>query len=1439
MTMKHALLGAVALAAAASSPVAVSAPDVTFCQLYGLRMADGSNRVGDVVGLTLGTTSWNVGDQDLEWFPIPDERHPYIAMNLYRATDNGQYTTFEQVGQSWCKHGFFALASFQCDQGGLPNCVHEPGHSAGDWLGIGCTDTYDPGLNDNQSGLGPRFEINPWTGDWDYTTSVMNVGGVPNTAVTRRLQVHDADLDPALNPGATYYAEGYYVQYQDENHMNSAAWRGVTSVSGTSGGNYTFGGIGSQGVFPNIGFALDAWTTAQQTVIAQQIPVVEGVSPDGRAIVGAEATDLGNGFWHYEYAVLNVDMDRQVDSFTVPFTAGTTITNIDFHAVEHHDEDFAYMGGPAINNNPWTVNQTSNSITWSTTTNPIRWGTLYNFRFDANVPPGQGSVTLGQFKSGAPTSLSGVSTVPSGAPADCNGNGTPDADDIANGTSLDCNGNSIPDECEGPCDITLQFVAGGLASPVYVTSEPGDASRLYVLEQNSGRIRLIDNGVLQATPFLDIGSIIASGGERGLLCMAFHPDYASNGYFYVYYTNTSGNSALARYSVSGNPDLADAGSALIMKTVSQDFSNHNGGTLAFGPDGMLYWSLGDGGSGGDPNNRAQDPQSLLGKMLRLDVDASAPYIPGDNPFVGDGSTLNEIWALGLRNPWRFSFDWLTGDMYIGDVGQNAREELNFEPAFSGGGYNWGWRCYEGNNTYNLSGCGPIGNYEFPFLDYATGVGGTCTVVGGYVYRGCDIPGLSGTYFYADYCAGWIRSLRYDPGTGTVSDQLDRTSELGFSGNPVSFGQDADGELYIVSITGSVYKIVPDDCGGPGIIDCNNNGIDDAIDISSGTSQDCNANGIPDECESAGGLKNYTSSPNVAIPDGTGAFVSDTINVSESGTIQDVNVNLDIDHTWNGDLIVRLTHNGTTVVLVDRPGQGGSGFGFDNDGFDITLDDKGAGGPIEDADSGGGTLTSPPSYTPQEALSSFDGMDKNGDWIIEVSDNADQDTGSLVTWSLDITNEGGGIDPCIEDCNDNGIADELDISSGNSEDCNLNGIPDECEGMMGGGTKSYSSKPALSIPDGGGAGGIVTDSIVITESGTINDLDVELLITHTWNGDIWCRLSHNGTSVVLIDRPNFPESQYGFDDDGFDITLDDKGPGGNIDSTSAGGGTLTSPPSYTPQEALSAFDGMDKAGTWTIEIADYVGADAGTLDRWSLVITTPVTGGGVDCTDCNMNGIDDAIDISMGLSLDCNANGVPDECDIADGTSEDCDGGPVGDPGAGEDIILSTCQGCHNIDGSGGMGFPGPNIRNKSRVEIWNMLLPPTTHPGGAHPEYTQQDFADLEAFLSDTGGRGRPDGIPDECQGPFADCDMDGTSDGCELDAGTQQDLDHNGIPDDCEMSACPGDADGDNDVDFDDLNLVLLNWGTAGPTGDVDDDGDVDFDDLNLVLLNWLNTCP
>ena len=323
---------------------------------------------------------------------------------------------------------------------------------------------------------------------------------------------------------------------------------------------------------------------------------------------------------------------------------------------------------------------------------------MYNFRFNADAPPTNGLISLGLFKPGTPSAVSTALIIPNAGLIDCNSNGVDDGTDIADGFSADCNNNGVPDECETFVDegIRATLIASGLDAPVALTAPPGDTSRLFVCEQNTGRVRIIKDGSLLATPFLDVGSIASSGGERGLLSLAFHPDYNTNGYFYINYTDNSGDTAIARYSVSASdPDVADAGSALILKTIGQDFGNHNGGQLQFGPDGYLYVGMGDGGSGDDPYNRSQDPQTLLGKILRLDVDGGVPYVPASNPFVGDISTLDEIWALGVRNPWRFSFDRLTGDLYIGDVGQNNREEIDFQPASSPGGENYGWDCREG------------------------------------------------------------------------------------------------------------------------------------------------------------------------------------------------------------------------------------------------------------------------------------------------------------------------------------------------------------------------------------------------------------------------------------------------------------------------------------------------------------------------------------------------------------------------------------------------------------------------------------------------------------------------------------------------------------------------------------------------------------------------
>lgn len=348
-----------------------------------------------------------------------------------------------------------------------------------------------------------------------------------------------------------------------------------------------------------------------------------------------------------------------------------------------------------------------------------------------------------------------------------------------------------------PTEINLEVVATGLNSPLHLTSPPGD-SRLFVVEQG-GRIRIIENGQVLGTPFLDINAIIASGGERGLLSLAFHPNYGSNGYFYVNYTDQSGDTRVERYTVSGNPNAADAQSAKLILTVAQPFGNHNGGLVTFGPDGMLYIGMGDGGSAGDPGDAGQNTNTLLGALLRIDVDGGDPYaIPPDNPFVGQAGARGEIWAYGLRNPWRFSFDGPGGTLYIADVGQNEWEEVDAVSATEAG-VNYGWRLMEGAHCFNPSvNCDQTG-LELPVLEYDHSQG--CSVTGGYVYRGSALPLLRGHYFYGDYCAGFVRSFRLENGEATD----EATWDVGSIGQILSFGVDASNELYVLTSQGTVFR----------------------------------------------------------------------------------------------------------------------------------------------------------------------------------------------------------------------------------------------------------------------------------------------------------------------------------------------------------------------------------------------------------------------------------------------------------------------------------------------------------------------------------------------------------------------------------------------------------------------------------------------------------
>ncbi len=367
---------------------------------------------------------------------------------------------------------------------------------------------------------------------------------------------------------------------------------------------------------------------------------------------------------------------------------------------------------------------------------------------------------------------------------------------------LTCGGSStMPPPVSG--NLRLVPVASGLASPLYLTAPPGDVQRLFIVEQ-VGRIRIVQNGVLLPTPFLDITDRVASGGEEGLLGLAFHPNYATNHYFYVDYThtNTAGDTLytlIERYTTSADSNVADSASHKLILRIVQPYSNHNGGLVMFGPDGMLYIGMGDGGSGGDPQNRAQNLDSLLGKLLRIDVDGADPYrVPPDNPYAAGGGR-GEVWALGLRNPWRFAFDRTAGLLYIADVGQDAWEEVDVEPR-SQGGFNYGWRIMEGAHCTNLDPCVSTG-LVLPALEYPHPDG--CAIIGGFVYRGTGSPSLAGQYFYADLCGGWVRSFTYGGGavTSRTSWNLDRSL-----GTPLSFGEDASRELYVLTDGGTVYRL---------------------------------------------------------------------------------------------------------------------------------------------------------------------------------------------------------------------------------------------------------------------------------------------------------------------------------------------------------------------------------------------------------------------------------------------------------------------------------------------------------------------------------------------------------------------------------------------------------------------------------------------------------
>ncbi len=361
-----------------------------------------------------------------------------------------------------------------------------------------------------------------------------------------------------------------------------------------------------------------------------------------------------------------------------------------------------------------------------------------------------------------------------------------------------------------PAPLVLELVADGLRRPVGLVAAGDGSGRLFIVEQH-GRIRVLEGGTVRAEPFLDVAERVSCCGERGLLGLAFHPGFRDNGLFFVDYTDRRGDTVVSRFRASADRERADAASEELVLAFDQPFANHNGGQLAFGPDGYLYVGTGDGGAAGDPQDNGQSLSTLLGKLLRLDVEELPYRVPADNPFADAAGARPEIWAYGLRNPWRFSFDRETGDLFIADVGQNRWEEIDFQPSASRGGENYGWRSMEGSHCFApASGCRAEA-LALPILEYGHGEG--CSVTGGFRHRGRTVPQLAGLYVYADYCSGIVWGAE-PAADGTWSSRRLLETRLAIS----SFGEDEEGELYVVHLgtrdDGAVYRLASARTGSP-------------------------------------------------------------------------------------------------------------------------------------------------------------------------------------------------------------------------------------------------------------------------------------------------------------------------------------------------------------------------------------------------------------------------------------------------------------------------------------------------------------------------------------------------------------------------------------------------------------------------------------------------
>ena len=708
----------------------------------------------------------NVGPGDVPWIPkfgslgmypyTPPDQHPYLVWNMYRISDE----RIEQLGASGAKHAFLTLNM---------NCSINCGNSNVLWPG--CEDVYSAGTNDSNFNQGPRADIEASEGlffstcsffDPDCTGSQTHNSG----SYENRLMV---DPDQLQTDDADYFLDAWYVIQYDIDIWNSMAYRSLDPQP--SGNGWSFGQLGP---FTE-GRVLDQWVDpddpgpdADHVAIVVPSDTPDEPYPDnmpqGHVNVAVRVFETEAGY-RYNYALQNFDFDRGIEAFRVPFPEGAQLMDSHFGGVDGEPGD------------DWSVTLEDGYLSFEAPDDhPLNWFKLFNFEFETDLPPSASEITL---------DLGEDAVVPTWSEAMLG----PDPDM-----------QSDPGETE----LELVFPAGSFDFPLALRHAGDDSGRRFVVERN-GVIRIVDaDDNILPDPFLDISAQVNTTFEGGLLGLAFHPDFSENGKFFVNFTSSGSplTTRIVRFEIdSTNSDQADPASQLDILSISQPAANHNGGDLHFGPDGYLYIGMGDGG----PSSTSQDPESLLGSMLRIDIDdddfpgdPDRNYaIPSDNPFIGE-SGLDETWAYGLRNPYRFSFDRDTGDLWISDVGQVTWEEINLQPAGDPGGQNYGWDVCEGAwQTGSTTVPCDLPGSTLPVIEYRR-ISPHCSVTGGYRYRG-PIASLQGSYVYGDYCSGQVWLAEEDDGEW-ISEEFEALGN-----GLVGFGEDEDGHVYVLLSDGEIWR----------------------------------------------------------------------------------------------------------------------------------------------------------------------------------------------------------------------------------------------------------------------------------------------------------------------------------------------------------------------------------------------------------------------------------------------------------------------------------------------------------------------------------------------------------------------------------------------------------------------------------------------------------